>query len=259
MPTVAAHPYRQISLWTLVALAVCILLDIGGQDLSVAHWFGNSSGFPYRDHWLFSGVLHGGARRVAWALQFALILAIWWPVGVLRKLSRRERVCMFVASMATLLATSGLKQWNTTSCPWELVDFGGAARYVSHWTWGVADGGEGNCFPVGHASAAFCFFSEFFALRTVAPRAARIWLATTLLAGVTIGLAQQIRGAHYLSHTLWTAWLCWFVTLACYWLFEDMPMPGGRESDLAGTPQCCFNVNAHNYGVAPRVPCHVAS
>jgi len=24
-----------------------------------------------------------------------------------------------------------------------------------------------------------------------------------------MGLAQQVRGAHYMSHTLWTAWLCW--------------------------------------------------
>ena len=223
MPTVPAHPYRQIAWWTLAALAVCILWDIGAGDLRMAHWFGDASGFRYRDHWLFSGVLHRGARGVAWALQFALVLAIWWPVGVLRKLSRRDRVYMFVASMATLLATSGLKQWNTTSCPWELVDFGGTARYVSHWTWGVADGGEGNCFPAGHASAAFCFFSGYFALRKVAPRTASIWLATALLAGAVIGLAQQVRGAHFLSHTLWTAWLGWFVTLAGYWLFGARP------------------------------------
>ena len=99
MSSVPAHPYRQIALWTLVALALCILWDIGGQDLRLAHWFGDASGFPYRDHWLFSGVLHRGVRRVAWAFQFALVLAIWWPVGVLRLLSRRERVNMFVASM----------------------------------------------------------------------------------------------------------------------------------------------------------------
>ena len=32
-----------------------------------------------------------------------------------------------------------------------------------------------------------------------------------MLAGLVFGLAQQIRGAHYMSHTLWTAWLCWTV------------------------------------------------
>ncbi len=223
MPPDSTHSYRQIALWTLVALAVCILWDLGGQDLRMARWFGDASGFPYRDHWLFSGVLHRGARRVAWALQFALVLSIWWPVGVLRKLSRKERVGIVLASMATLLATSGLKQWNTTSCPWELAEFGGPARYVSHWTWGVADGGEGKCFPAGHASAAFCFFSGYFGLRKAAPRAAWFWLGTALLAGTVIGAAQQVRGAHFMSHTLWTAWLCWFVTFACYWFFDVQP------------------------------------
>ena len=32
-----------------------------------------------------------------------------------------------------------------------------------------------------------------------------------LLAGLVLGLGQQWRGAHFTSHTLWTAWLCWGV------------------------------------------------
>jgi membrane-associated PAP2 superfamily phosphatase len=28
------------------------------------------------------------------------------------------------------------------------------------------------------------------------------------------GVVQQMRGAHYMSHTLWTAWICWTVTFA---------------------------------------------
>ena len=223
MPALHANPYRRLVLWTLAALAFCIVWDLGGQDLALAHWFGDASGFPYRDHWLFSGVLHKGARRVAWTLQLALVLAVWWPVGVLRQLSRGERVVMLLASLAALLVTTLLKDSSSTSCPWELSQFGGVAQYVSHWRWGVLDGGEGKCFPAGHASAAFCFFSGFLALRGKAPRAAGLWLTIALLAGATIGLAQQVRGAHYLSHTLWTAWLCWAVVLACYAVSEGVP------------------------------------
>lgn len=205
--------------WTLAALGICILWDLVGQDMALAHWFGTPTGFPYRDHWLFSGVLHRGARRVAWTLQLGLVLAVFWPVGPLRGLTRTERVQMLVASLAALLATTLLKDASLTSCPWELSSFGGGARYVSHWSWGVKDGGEGNCFPAGHASAAFCFLSGFLALRPHAPRAARTWLAIALAAGALIGMAQQVRGAHYMSHTLWTAWLCWTVCLGCYALF----------------------------------------
>jgi membrane-associated PAP2 superfamily phosphatase len=43
---------------------------------------------------------------------------------------------------------------------------------------------------------------------------ARRWLIAALAAGLLLGLVQQLRGAHYLSHTLWTAWICWAVGFA---------------------------------------------
>jgi membrane-associated PAP2 superfamily phosphatase len=32
-----------------------------------------------------------------------------------------------------------------------------------------------------------------------------------MVIGFVLGISQQIRGAHFMSHTLWTAWLCWTV------------------------------------------------
>lgn len=95
------------------------------------------------------------------------------------------------------------------SCPWDLQQFGGVARYLSHWAWGVSDGGAGGCFPSGHASAGFAFVGGFFAFRHTLPLTARRWLIGALAAGLLLGLAQQVRGAHYMGHTLWTAWFCW--------------------------------------------------
>lgn len=216
-PADPARFWRQSAWVTCVLLALIIAWDLTGLDLVLERWFGAPTGFALRDHWLFSTVLHEGARRVAWALQLALLLAVWWPVGVLRKLSRSERAAMFIAAMVILLVVSIFKNLNTTSCPWDLAEFGGTARYVSHWSWGVHDGGAGRCFPAGHASAAFCFLPGYLWLREKAPRQARIWLIATLVAAMTIGLAQQVRGAHYLSHTLWTGWISWVVAVVCYY------------------------------------------
>jgi membrane-associated PAP2 superfamily phosphatase len=202
--------YRPVLLILLLFLAFG-LWDLLAMDLPMARWFGTTTGFPLRDHWLWSGVMHKGARRIAWTLQLVLLLSVWWPFGVLRVLTRRQRLNMFIAAMLSLIVISTLKNMNVTSCPWDLAEFGGNAIYVSHWDWGLSDGGVGRCFPAGHASAAFCFLPGYFWLREKAPRAARIWLVVTLAAGFTIGLAQQVRGAHYLSHTLWTGWLCWVV------------------------------------------------
>ena len=215
-PDEPAQLWRQTAWVTCVLLALIIAWDLTGLDLALERWFGSPAGFALRGHWLFATVLHEGARRVAWALQLALLLAVWWPVGVLRKLLRSERATMFIAAMLILLVVSSFKNLNTTSCPWDLAEFGGTARYVSHWSWGVHDGGPGRCFPAGHASAAFCFLPGYLWLREKAPRQARIWLIATLVAAMTIGLAQQVRGAHYLSHTLWTGWISWVVAVVCY-------------------------------------------
>ena len=227
MPATASpHPAtaRQLVLLTLVSGLLLCLWDLLGQDLAMARWFGTPGGFPYRDHWLFSGILHQGARRVAWTLQLGLIVAIWWPVGPLRQLPRRERVHLMLATLLTILGIWLLKNRSLTSCPWELSEFGGVAAYVTHWRWGVADGGEGLCFPAGHASAAFAFLTGYFWLRERAPRAALVWLTITVVAGTTIGLAQQVRGAHYMSHTLWTGWMSWVLAASLYLVLEHSPV-----------------------------------
>ena len=58
-------------------------------------------------------------------------------------------------------------------------------------------------------SPGFAFVGGFFAFRHTLPHTARRWLIGALAAGLLLGLAQQVRGAHYMSHTLWTAWFCW--------------------------------------------------
>ena len=222
--------FLRLCLWTAVAFVLICAWDLLGLDLTLARWSGTATGFPLRDNWLASTVLHSGARRLAWALQFGLVLAIWWPVGALCLLTRRERVHMLAASLFALALVWVLKSWSQTSCPWDLAEFGGAAAYVSHWTWGMADGGEGRCFPAGHASAGFCFLSGYFWLRVKAPRAANAWIAVTLLTGAVIGVAQQVRGAHYISHTLWTAWLCWAAAGLAYCVLEAKAMRSAWRS-----------------------------
>ena len=61
-------------------------------------------------------------------------------------------------------------------------------------------------------------------------RDAAWWLGAALVLGFGLGAVQQVRGAHYMSHTLWTAWLCWTIGGAVWWL------AAGRRSTLAGVP-----------------------
>ncbi|HEY0887339.1 MAG TPA: phosphatase PAP2 family protein [Ramlibacter sp.] len=223
MTTAHSGPRRRDALATLVLLAPVLLWDASHLDPALARLAGGPQGFPWREHWLLAAVLHGGGRVLAFAVATWLMLGIWRPTGPLRDVPRGAMVQWFASLLIAVLLVNALKHASRTSCPWDLADFGGTAAYVSHWTWAAGDGGRGHCFPAGHASAGFGFIGGFFALRAHSPRAARLCLWLSLAAGFLLGGAQQLRGAHFLSHTLWTGWLSWASAAALAALCTSRP------------------------------------
>lgn len=219
MQAVETTPLRRHAWLTLAGLALILLWDAlsyhYGLDTRLAEPWASSNGFVLKNHWLLSTVLHDGARKFAAVLALALLIAIWRPFGVLKQLARVERVWLLTTILTALLLINTLKLTSASSCPWDMQSFGGQASYVSHWTWGLFDGGPGRCFPAGHASAGFSWLAAYFVLRPHAPAIARRWLFAALASGFILGFVQQLRGAHYLSHTLWSAWLCWVWAWLC--------------------------------------------
>ena len=200
-------------LWLTLLFGLLLLgWDATGWDLTVMRTVGHADGFALRDTWWTSRLLHEGGRALAWVL-LALLVA-----DAARASARgtapqtptaAERWRWIGVMLLVALAVPAIKRISHTSCPWDLAEFGGSATYVSHWHWGLADGGSGHCFPSGHAVAAFAFFGLFFLWRPYRPARARAIAAAIWTAGLLFGGAQLLRGAHYPSHTLWTAWFSW--------------------------------------------------
>ncbi len=204
---------------TAIALALLLVWDASGLDLAAARLFADAKGFALREAWWASRLLHDGGRIASWLLLAAFALGGVRRPGV-GDPPRRWRWTWVALILLCALAVPALKRVSPTSCPWDLAEFGGVAQYVSHWHLGVADGGGGRCFPSGHAVAAFAFFGLHFFWRDFNARKARLWLAAVLLLGAVYGTAQLVRGAHYPSHTLWSAWLCWTVSALAYHLLR---------------------------------------
>ena len=193
---------------TIVALVALLCWDASGLDLATARLFGSTQGFGLRDSWWTATLLHQGGRVAAWVTMAAVALSLW-RLPKRGQPSRVQRFRWIAVMLLCIVAVPAIKRYSPTSCPWDLAEFGGVATYVSHWRLGVADGGSGRCFPSGHAVAAFGFFGMYFLWRDHSAVRARAWLGAVLVAGAVFGLAQLARGAHYPSHTLWSAWLCW--------------------------------------------------
>lgn len=225
--TTERHP-----LWRDVAIAVLALLallawDASGLDLVAVRAYGSAHGFAWRDAWFTRTVLHDGGRWLAWVVLALMLADATQPI--LAGPPRQVRWAWLAVTLTCVLLVPTIKRATHSSCPWDLAEFGGIAAYVPHWHWGALDGGPGHCFPSGHAVAAFAFFGGYFGWRGSRPRLARVWLGVVLVAGLAFGWAQLARGAHYPSHTLWSAWLCWttcvVASLGQQWLASRSGLP----------------------------------
>ncbi len=212
-PNALSAPFRTHHPAAVVAwaggLALVLAWDLMGLDLWLAGLSATPAGFPLRNHWALTALLHDGARQLAAILVAALAVGVARPFGPLRALSLRRRIWLLAAIVGGMVLVATIKRFTATDCPWELSAFGGTLPFVSHWDWGVLAGAApGHCFPAGHASAGFAWMAGWFAWPPGA-RTGRRWLLASVAAGLVLGVAQQLRGAHFMSHTLWTAWICW--------------------------------------------------
>ena len=121
----------------------------------------------------------------------------------------------FVAIAAILIPSiiSGLKQTSSLHCPWDEQRYGGTAPYFRLFDAIPANIEAGHCFPAGHAStglwlAAFCVF--WLPNR---PRLALMVFMGGLGVGFLLGWVQQMRGAHFLTHTLTSVWIASAIVL----------------------------------------------
>jgi len=236
---------RAFLLWhlgpALVAALALLALETTRLDSTVSHWFFNTASgqFPLRYNSAFEIVTHQWAKYVVVLIACAAI-ASWLMSFVLPALMDRRRVLLFLSLALTLApaTVSLLKDASPRSCPYDLVEYGGHAPHLGLLE--AAPPGEppGRCFPSGHASAGFCLLAFYFAgLALGNRRLALAGLWGGMAAGLAFGMARVAQGAHFLSHNLWSALVCWLVILALYVAVIDLgglsrtPTRGPRLSD----------------------------
>jgi membrane-associated PAP2 superfamily phosphatase len=210
----------------LVLCAAALLWDATGWDMALAQRFGNAQGFALRHSPALQWWFHDAAQNSARALFVGMVAMVWlpkrWSFGLFKHIGRADRAHLALAALLAALLVVLIKQLSPTSCPYDLADFGGAGRYIGHWTaWfnaatgGAADGGGGRCFPGGHSSSGFAFVASAIVLLPNSRRWALGVFIAASAAGLALGWVQQLRGAHFISHAFWAWAVCWAAGL-CY-------------------------------------------
>lgn len=207
---------RQSLFMGLAAALLLAVFENGALDLHLEALFYSPQlgDFPLRRHWFFEQVMHHGLKQACYALLIfatgVCLIGVW---GKFEWLPRRDAWLALIGMLAIPASIALLKQLTHRHCPWDVIDFGGYAPYVGLLTTPPDGIARGMCFPAGHAGGGLAWIIWAIVLRESLPRLARLILIGSLALGTAMGLARMAQGAHFLSHTLWSVWWAWALSL----------------------------------------------
>lgn len=199
--------------WPLLVMSLLIAVwTAGHRDLWLADrlyaWEGGR--WALKRAFLTENIIHVVGRNLSVAVWLAVLAcfmvsryrAAWSHL-------RRPLGYLLLATLAATLLVAWVKSWSNVDCPWDVLRYGGERPYVELFSLRPVGLSRGACFPAGHASSGYAWFALYFYFSAVRPAWRWYGFATGLALGSIFGFAQQLRGAHFLSHDLWAATICW--------------------------------------------------
>lgn len=214
-------------------MALAVAAEYTGLDLALVRPFYDpeTQTFPLKDDFFVAGVMHSFGRDVVVYVMSAILLVFAGSFAVSRlRAYRKGAGYMLLAGLTGPAIVSVLKSSTHIYSPWDLALFGSERPYIRLFDRVPPGSPIGHAFPGGHSSGGFAFLTLYFLLGHYRPQYRYVGLGIGLLVGGAFGLAQEVRGAHFLSHDLFSAAICWCVALAVFRLMFRKEM---RDSALA--------------------------
>lgn len=199
---------------TLIAapLAIFAIALLTNLDLTLADraFDFHTNVFPLRHAWVTEVLNHVILKRLFIVMAVAVFLTVGWDILSPRPWSWIRRFQLrIVALSAVFIPTviSFIKLQSDSHCPWDLERYGGTEPYVRLYETMPTGVLAGNCMPAGHASSALWLISLAIFFVPHRLKLAGSTLVAFLMLGFAVGWMQQLRGAHFFTHTLWSIWI----------------------------------------------------
>lgn len=160
-------------------------------------------------------LIHRGGRLlciVAWLCVAGACLRAWSQAH--GRALRKPLLGLLLAVALSSLLIAALKSISGVNCPWDLARYGGGLPAIGLLEPRPASLPHAACFPAGHAGAGYAWVALYGFLARVRPHWRHPGLAVGIGLGLVFGVAQQLLGAHFLSHDLTALLLCWLVACA---------------------------------------------
>jgi membrane-associated PAP2 superfamily phosphatase len=225
--------YQRYTVGLLIFAAFNILLgQFTNIDLMIEDYYfdANTQQFIWKNTWFAKDFMHGNVKYVITDIGRLLLLVVildfvfsWrkpWRI-----ISHWLRIRLrFVAIASLIIATSVavFKHFSVLHCPWSVDRYGGSAPFIRLFDFVPSPVQAGHCFPAGHATvglwlAALCVF-----WLPHKPKTAFTVFLLGLSVGFALGWVQQMRGAHFLFHTLWATWFATLVIVVMLSLTKQL-------------------------------------
>lgn len=220
----------------LLLASVVLMAGSGDQWLADQLYRWQGSRWALKDAWWSSHLVHKGGRNLSFLAAALVMLALLrtWFNASWRPLRRPLSYLLMAVALSSGLV-SLLKSWTHMDCPWDLERYGGLRPFIGLFESRPVALGHAACFPAGHASAGYAWLAIYFFMLQVRPQWR--WPATlsVLAVGLVFGITQQLRGAHFLSHDLWSLAISWTVAVGLYLVMFE-PSPSTATATLPKAP-----------------------
>lgn len=204
-------------IWIALAIGIVWLANATSIDLTLAdqQFDFAQHAFTQKHNFLYETVMHVYAKHLFTAIWLCLLALAWLPAHWfnhrISAATRHQLRWIVFLALLNAIVVSVLKHQMPHACPWDVVRYGGSSPWVPAFMAHPAME-AGHCFPAGHTTSGVWLAALSLLWLPQAPRKALFVAIAGLAVGFTLGWVQQIRGAHFLSHTLTSLWLM------CGWL-----------------------------------------
>ena len=226
---------RTVLIMVAAAAAIAWIGQFTDIDMQLARamYDQNIAAFPMRHAWLADSFSHVYVKGLLVLLGSAVCLVAAFDTARPRAtLGGHHRRCLRLVALSALLVplvTGMLKRASSSHCPWDLAGFGGTEAYVRLFDAAIRGAPGGHCMPGGHASGGLWLIALAAFWLPHQPRRAGGVFCAALAFGFWLGWMQQLRGAHFLTHTLWSMWVACAIVGVLYAALD----PSLRSTDAA--------------------------
>jgi membrane-associated PAP2 superfamily phosphatase len=207
-----------------------LILDIGHGDIWIANKLYAIEGHQWalRQHWLTEDILHKGIQKVNYIFCLSVIVLTFYYVRNRKHFpdNAKDYTALTLSLLSSFILVGYLKAVTNIACPWDLTLFGGTQPYIHLFEPKPHHLRYTKCFPAGHASIGYAWVALYFFFEIRAPQWRWIGLGIGLVLGIILGVTQQLRGAHFLSHDITTLMVCLLCAKLCFMFTHKVATSG---------------------------------